>query len=103
MDRTGKIILGVSILLLIGAPVLQNKFGPKTKSPVADTNGSLAGTNVVAQTTNKPPEVKPSPIDGTGSNTNTVPLNPSTNAVPVTPGTEPVSYTHLTLPTILLV
>ena len=89
MDRTGKIILVASVLLLIGAPILQNKFGPKRKTPVVDANASTKGTNVVARGTNESPVIKPSPIDGNISSTNTAPVNPSTNAVPVTPKTGP--------------
>jgi len=87
MDRTGKIILVVSILLLIGAPILQTRLG--TKPPVVDANGTAKGTNLVARSTNVPPVIKPAPIDGNGSNTNTTPVNPSTNAVPVKPEPKP--------------
>jgi len=90
MDRTGKIILAASILLLIGGPILQNKFGPKSKSPVVDANASIKGTNQVLQTNGQPSVVDPTPVDGEGKNTNTVaaPVTPSTNAVPVNPETE---------------
>ena len=78
MDRTGKLILGVSVLLLLGAPILQNKFAPKRSvSPRSDTNSSKRGTS-------------PQPVIGSSTNvpitqTNTVPLTPSINAVPVSP------------------
>jgi YidC/Oxa1 family membrane protein insertase len=87
MDRTGKTILVVSILLLIGAPILQTRFG--TKPPVIDANGTAKGTNLVTRSTNEPPVIKPAPIDANGSNTNTAPVNPSTNAVPVNPEPKP--------------
>ena len=87
MDRTGKIILVVSILLLIGAPILQTRFG--TKPPVVDANGTAKDTNLVTRSTNAPPVMKPAPIDGNGSNTNTAPVNPSTNAIPVNPEPTP--------------
>ena len=48
MDRTGKIILVASILLLIAGPILQSKFGPKSKLPVFDDNASINGTNLVS-------------------------------------------------------
>ena len=78
MDRTGKLILVVSVLLLIGAPILQNKFAPKRSvSPRSDTNSSKRGTS-------------PQPVIGSSTNvpttqTNTVPQTPSINAVPVSP------------------
>ena len=89
MDRTGKLILVVSILLLIAGPILQNKFGPKSKLPVSDTNASIKGTNLVSQTNGQPSVVEPAPIEGEVKNTNAVPVSPSTNAVPVTPETGP--------------
>ena len=85
MDRTGKIILVVSILLLIGAPILQTKLGPKPKPPVADAKGSTKGPKVVTRGTKEPPVIKPAPIDGNGSHTNAAPVNSSTNVVPATP------------------
>ena len=80
MDRTGKLILVVSVLLLLGAPILQNKFAPKRSvSPRSDTNSSKRGTS-------------PQPVIGSSTNanvpttqTNTVPQTPSINAVPVSP------------------
>ena len=87
MDRTGKIILVVSILLLVGAPILQTRFGSKPKTPAADANGTGRGTNLVTRSTNAPPVIKSVPIDGNGSNT--APVNPSTNAVPVDPEPTP--------------
>ena len=73
MDRTGKIILVVSILLLPASVIFQSKFGPKPKTPVDDANGTGKGTNLVTRSTNAPPVIKPAPIDGNGSNTNTAP------------------------------
>ena len=87
MDRTGKIILGGSILLLVAAPILQTKFGPKPKTPVADASGSANGTNVAARGTNEPPVIKPAPVDGNGAHTNTAPVNSPTNAIPALPET----------------
>ena len=89
MDRTGKIILVVSILLLPASVIFQSKFGPKPKTPVADANSTGKGTNLVTRSTNAPPVIKPAPIDGNGSNTNTAPVNPSTNAIPVNPEPTP--------------
>ena len=89
MDRTGKIILVASILLLIAGPILQSKFGPKSKLPVFEDNVSINGTNLVSQTNSQPSVVDPTSIEGEVKNTNAVPASPSTNAVPLIPETGP--------------
>ena len=56
MDRTGKIILVASVLLLIGAPVLQTMFGPKPQ-PAPEPGSEQNATSV----TNTPPVIGPAP------------------------------------------
>jgi len=80
MDRTGKIILVVSVLLLIGAPILQTKYGPKRSAqPRVDVNSTKQSTSspsVISSSTN---------ANVPTTQTNTVPQTPSINAVPVSP------------------
>ncbi|SVD81443.1 uncharacterized protein METZ01_LOCUS434297, partial [marine metagenome] len=78
MDRTGKLILVVSVLLLLGAPILQNKFAPKRSvQPRVDANSTRRGTS--------PPAAISSSTNAPTTQINTVPQTPSTNAVPVPP------------------
>ena len=82
MDRTGKIILVASVLLLIGAPVLQTMFGPKPQ-PAPEPGSEQNATSV----TKMPPIIGPVPEEnGTATpETATNNLTASTNAAPVTP------------------
>ena len=77
MDRTGKLILVVSVLLLLGAPILQTKFGPKRSAQLRDANSTKPGTS--------PPLGISSSTNAPTTQINTVPQTPSTNAVPVSP------------------
>ena len=75
MDRTGKLILVVSVLLLLGAPILQNKFAPKRSGqPRVDANSTRRGTS--------PPPAISSPTNPVIIQTNTVLQIPSTHAAP---------------------
>ena len=84
MDRTGKIILIASVLLLLGAPVLQTMFGPKGQ-PTPEPGSEQNATSV----TNTPPVIGPAPEDNGTATPETATNNPtaSTNAAPVTPST----------------
>ena len=84
MDRTGKIILVASVLLLIGAPVLQTMFGPKPQ-PAPEPGSEQNATSV----TNTPPVIGPAPEENGTATPETATNNPttSTNAAPVTPST----------------
>ena len=86
MDRTGKIILIASVLLLLGAPVLQTMFGPKGQ-PTPEPGSEQNATSV----TNTPPVIGPAPEENGTATPETATNSPtaSTNAAPVTPSTQP--------------
>ena len=83
MDRTGKIILIASVLLLLGAPVLQTMFGPKGQ-PVPEPGSEQNATSVTAT----PPVIGLAPEETATNNpadsTNAAPVTPSTPATPIT-------------------
>ena len=101
MDRTGKIILVVSVLLLLAAPILQQKFSPPPKPLAPDANGTTPSTRTNSPGTNAPSPGTNAPIPGTnapsGTNATVTPSPIQTNAPVVAPQPETVPEETATL------